>query len=580
MKKRLLYLIPIVIIGIFLGVVFSKNDVTKSNLSFLDIKLASYQDVQNGDNIVEGTDNVKFDAYFLVDKDNDGIADKIRGNCLEVGKLGKLTIDLNVTGDSLLKNIRLNFNKSNIDVGYNSSYVSSINLDDIESGTNKSIKVSLREFLSSDITSYSGVNKVTLTGTLVENGVEKAITKEVEFVVDWFRTSLSSFINSDYTTEVKTENDLIKVIYNFTATANSTALLKSINLDIDVPALNNIKPSKVTASATNINYNYNSDINKLTISRVAVLSDTKITNNAYDYVNDGKAINNFKVILEYPAEAGLVDGSLPLKVNVNHEQYNNPSPDFQDIITSNKYSRVLIATSKSDDVITSINEGGPVPYLIGVDGSINASSTIRKPVYDNLKRIGDSTYNYYLTSRIYYTLGKINKAVIYDDSFDMFNGRYSTKDIIVYNSITFTNTYITSILGENGYIKIINAENGKLITILTKDNWYDTYYFEEDVRKIKIETSEVVGIQPRYCKSNSECDVRYTEFLNMNIEKRINNHELALKYSAEEFDSFSYISSGMRIRLEGEHATTHNSDSKYLSIKNINHLDHLMLVFY
>ena len=152
MKKKLLFLIPIVFLIAFLIMVFNNKTIKVED--FKTKKLTSYVDVLEDDKNIEGTDNVKFDAYFLVDKNNDGIADKIRGNSLKIGNTSKLNIDLNVTGDTILKNARIDFINSNVDIGYKSSYgVYSIPLESIDGGTNKNFKVTLRSNLSNDIKS-------------------------------------------------------------------------------------------------------------------------------------------------------------------------------------------------------------------------------------------------------------------------------------------------------------------------------------------------------------------------------------------------------------------------------------------
>ena len=53
------------------------------------LRAMTYEQFEDGDEKVEGTDNVEFSAFFLRDVDGDGYADKLKGTCKEIGKHGK-----------------------------------------------------------------------------------------------------------------------------------------------------------------------------------------------------------------------------------------------------------------------------------------------------------------------------------------------------------------------------------------------------------------------------------------------------------------------------------------------------------
>ena len=575
MKKRLLYLIPLIIIGIFLGLIFNKENITKSQLSYLDIKLASYPDVQNGENAIEGTDNVKFDAYFLVDKDNDGIADKIRGNYLEIGKNGKLTIELTVTNEASLNNIVLSFNNKNIITSYMNSNISEISLGNLESGTNKTIKVTLKDNIANDISSYNALNKVTLYANVLENEQEINITKEVEFTMDWYKTNLTSEIK-DEGSSVTLDNDKVVVAYSLKTLSKNARMMKSVNLSMSVPSLNGVKPNSVKVNGTNINYNYDESQNILTVYRNATLRETTITNSAYDYIDDdGYAINSFTIILEYPVEAGLIDSTIPLNVTTYHELYNNPESESGNILTSNPVSKVLCATLKSDEIITSIDEGGPIPYLISAYTEYykNNTSIDKTPVlkiYNNESSVNYTDYSAKLSTNLYYTLGKVNKIIIKDTDYDSFNDSYSMMNVSKYKSIRFDNP--SNVLSEGGYIKLYDADTNEIIHVFTKDDWNDTYIFDTDVRKITIETSSIEGINPKYCKTKSECEREYSTVLTTYITKTIDNELVTNIYTQNEVNSFSYIKTSVSTNLEAENQGTHNQERDYVGVLKFDYI--------
>ena len=49
------------------------------------LRAMTYDRFNDGDEKVEGTDNVEFSAFFLRDIDGDGYGDKIKGTCKEIG---------------------------------------------------------------------------------------------------------------------------------------------------------------------------------------------------------------------------------------------------------------------------------------------------------------------------------------------------------------------------------------------------------------------------------------------------------------------------------------------------------------
>ena len=84
-KSTIVGITIFVVISIILGVlaVLTGNEVTsKKKLKVLDPELAramTYEEFQEGDENIEGTDNVKFSAFFLRDLDGDGYAESIKG---------------------------------------------------------------------------------------------------------------------------------------------------------------------------------------------------------------------------------------------------------------------------------------------------------------------------------------------------------------------------------------------------------------------------------------------------------------------------------------------------------------------
>ena len=119
-KKSLLIAggIAIVLVAIIIAIaiVSSKGEGTKKKNFTPDSELAramTYDQFSDEDSNVDGTDYVKFGAFFLRDINNDGYAEKIKGTCKQVGKEDTLYMELNVLTNGYLENGVITINSDN-----------------------------------------------------------------------------------------------------------------------------------------------------------------------------------------------------------------------------------------------------------------------------------------------------------------------------------------------------------------------------------------------------------------------------------------------------------------------------------
>ena len=230
-----------------------------------------YPEVVEGDEAVEGTDYVKFDAFFLRDIDFDGYAESIRGTSKEIGSEDTLYMELNVQTQGYLKDAKITINGENFYLqtalpkddelkdNYVGNNIKEIAFNTINNGTQKLITGIVRsgdysydsrkaEAIGNNINNYSKVNSVTLTGTYVGETGEVAIRKTVDFTVDWYGTTEARI----YTTK-QTYDDIVNRIdetsktlkLNFTVNTEEVKeqlLLKKNHVEIQIPDLNGFKP--------------------------------------------------------------------------------------------------------------------------------------------------------------------------------------------------------------------------------------------------------------------------------------------------------------------------------------------------
>ena len=106
----------IVILLIIAMIILAMNQASNMQNHQISPELAkamTYDQVEEGDEVVEGTDNVKFDAFFLRDINQDGYAESIRGTSKEIGKEDTLYMELNVQTAGYLKDAKITVNGQN-----------------------------------------------------------------------------------------------------------------------------------------------------------------------------------------------------------------------------------------------------------------------------------------------------------------------------------------------------------------------------------------------------------------------------------------------------------------------------------
>ena len=264
----------IAVLAIFAVLPFAVKKGTNS-LTARQRRLMQYDQVQDGEEAIDGTDYVTFDAFFLEDLDNDGNAEGIRGNAIDIAKSKKLWLELKVNGEVTLKNGEITFENSNVNVGGNitkstvfkknisSKKITSIPLNDnIGNGVSSLIPLTVEANLTNNLNSYSGTNKVIFTGTVVDGeNHETQIRKEVNYIADWYGTNVKSTIRDDYQTSYisvsPNSNETAKIIYNVKVNATTNMLLKSTNYEGVVGQLNGYDPINVTVEGYNITSSYN-----------------------------------------------------------------------------------------------------------------------------------------------------------------------------------------------------------------------------------------------------------------------------------------------------------------------------------
>ena len=580
-------IILLLLIAIASSFIFKEENFTKKQkVNSAELARAmTYAQVQEGDNAVEGTDNVKFDAFFLRDLDADGYAESLRGTCKEIGTSDTLYMELNVQTEGYLKDAKITIDGKNfylqttlpkdqeLKQNYIGNNIKEIEFNNLSNGTQKLLTGVVRSgdytytsgkisAIGNNTNNYSKVNSVTLTGTYVdESGNETPVTKQVDFNIDWYgKTSTRIYTtnqNGNISNAVNEEEGIVNL--GFTVYTEETAnalMLKKNHVEGTIPQLNGFDPIEVTYTGTNATFSYDNETRIFTVEREALVEDDgKITTSL-------SRTNSYGIRVIYPLEAyqslGTEAVQLRVPVSTYYEGYNNPNTEFTNPYKSNvARSTILVYYSiPNNDKSTSFEiKVGKYVYEPSYRYVVSKQKPLRIYNGESEKEEND-TYTVMWKGFVgtnSSTAGMImQEETGVTDVFIKTNSENESADDVVQNvGIYFSGA--GQMLGDEGWIKVYNNETDELIETFTKDNWdkytsSNPYKYALPVKHIRIETSEIVK--------------KEVNFYTYNI-KEIDDEKITTKYEREQFDELQYIKSTLTGSIVGDGTATTRHTANY-----------------
>ncbi|MGN1297226.1 MAG: SpaA isopeptide-forming pilin-related protein [Clostridia bacterium] len=504
-KKVLIGLIAIILLIVMATIsIFAKRN-TKSTLSegeLAELAVAqTYDKVQEGDNDTQSS-YVKFDAFVLKDLDGDGVAEKIRGTCKAIGEQDTLYMELSVNSEGTLKNPVIMINGKNFNLAtslvadnvikenYISNDAKSISLNDIKDGTitllqgeivsgNYAYATSKASAIQNgNVNNYSiKDNTITLKGTYVDNnGEETEIVKTVNLAVDWHGKVGTSISGRYQKSNLYAGNSAIKFQVK-TSETKKELMLSGLYVKGTIPQLNGYDPTEVTVDGGE----YNKETREFYIEKSSeLLPDGRIANE----INDEHV---FEVKVEYPREAiesvgENADFTLNVPVTACYKAYNNLNVCEEGIITSKEESAEITVVCSYPST-----QKGEYVYTTSMDKRSLSQRNVLN-VYDNAENaINDSYEVSWQVVRVEETEG--DSVIVKQNRLDQI-GSLQT-DAIKNKGIYFSGD-ITALLGEEGTLKLYNDETNELIKEFTKNDWNTKYYYADEVKFIRIETSNTI----------------------------------------------------------------------------------------
>ena len=594
-KKFLIGLAALVValVAIIVAVLMAggKEKVRKDS-KVLDPELAramTYDQFEDGDENVDGTDNVKFSAFFLRDVDGDGYAEKLKGTCKEIGKEDTLYMEVNVQTDGILKNGKIEVDGKNFylvtsvpkDNELKDNYISVntkvMEFADLNNGTQKLLTGVIRSgnysfssgkanAIGSNINNLSrDDNKVVFTGTYVDaDNNEIEIRKEVDLTTDWYGSTSASLYASEATHyDIESRKDEANGIVVFDVDIRAYELNRVLNISENyvegvVPQLNGFDPVSVTCGSSVGSFEYDEASRKFSLSRVAKVDDEG------DIVSSVSADNYYRITIKYPIEAYSTMDTKEVAVEIPVMTYftgcNNPNSEFVNPYKSNEARKTLVWYFRGPQETKG-------DYSVRV-GQIMTSPNYRyvvskkKPlrVYNGLS---DTESNDFYTVKWNVSKGSEDSTagVVMKETenggeqvSDLFvktdAGKVSMEDSSSVVGVGFVNA--DRFLKADGWIKVYDDETGDLLVTFTKADWGryvegSTYQFELPVKHVRVETSE------------TEISQNFTVVL----QKEIDDDFVTANFAREQFDELQNVRSHLCVYIGDEFFGKTSFDAVY-----------------
>ena len=397
------------------------------------------------------------------------------------------------------------------------------------------IKYDMEEYVNES--KMNNTTKVILSGTYVDdNGKENDISKEVELNLAW-KDNRAVKVESQVSKYIQFGNGgviLQSVVKVDSTNENKNSLpVKSTELNIDVPTLNNVKPSEVTVVANstagtngegvgetqfnNDNWEYNADESKLSVKVENSKKLVEINNDEYLKLEGEEP----KKEERYYSVAGIDEFLIT---------YTFQNVDILDEmeVASKVEAKVTtfsgVSSENMENVATAENDGKAI--LTGQTGNIvsynveNETKEVSK-VYAYLS----NETNYDSKTAINISYKDIVEEIILQDTnnyyLDKANNKVETDDIY-YKQVSVNKDNFNEILGEDGKIEILDVDGNSLATInkdlQADDNGNYVINFQNKVSKITLKLSAPINegnLIVSNKKAVSNISISKSEYANM-----------------------------------------------------------------
>lgn len=509
---------------ILLGVYASKTYATSDNLE------------RQG--TATNNENVEFDAYFVnsqkasvhsIKQDINAQDTKMYVSVkVKKGYLKDAKIQIFGEQENKLANFKiLNSNESlemvqNIDTNNNIISLKQINKD---TSTVLQIPITANKDNKFDLSNFSKNNGIKLIGSYIsDEGKTVNIQKTIKARVEWngvANVTIEQAVQRLIPFAVNNNKGIVLQTVVKTGIENNNLPIEQTNVNVTVPVINGIKPTKVNVTANNTlatngkdglkfgseNYKYNEETGMLNIT---------VQNDVQDNIVSWEKNCKDEYVITYVYPELTIEGGIQTTqtVNAKIKVYNNTVAEVEGTITGKIETAERIGEIVTGKV-TTLNENLSKGYLY--------TKSQRETEY-KIETIVDIGYS-----------ELVDKLVVENgiDNFVNENGEMGPTSIsnvnyAYYKTTTINKDNFDKILGTEGYVKILDQDGATLATFnkdaQTDENGNYTYSYVAETSKVTIETSKPI--------TEGTLKIAHTKALKGNTD-----------YSKEQIESFKVLKS-------------------------------------
>ena len=428
--------------------------------------------------------NIEFDAYFMDEGDVKHSKDINMTSNNE-----SIYLSLKVT-DGYFVSGRIKVQESNFNLVKGEQELTSIQNIDVETNTitlnqiNKNesvvleIPIKMNTDSSFDLENLDKISNIILEGTYVDNkGEEIEVSKTINVNAKMkasaeIESNLEAEVTKNVVYESNGENGVVLQIEIKSEIVDSVMPIKSSKIEIDIPEINGNEPERVTL------------VTRGTKATNAGEERTVIENTDYTYEN-GKIV---LIINNEQDENGIISWEKNVQDEIvltcvyeNETETPSVELNLSSVITLYDSNDTEINETKTCSVDTTIGE------IITYELETNKEELAKGYMLVEGSKDTEFIENWQVNIGNRDLIDSINieaNETYYDET----NTTY-TADIL-YKRTRISEENLLSILGNDGYIRILNQE-GEEITRLDKNNL--EYIYSTDITKIKVETSEPIS---------------------------------------------------------------------------------------
>ena len=514
-----------------------------ANISTLGIHLGEViasDVVLNGQDSKTNNKNIEFDVAFV--EENTTTHDAIK----KIGEENKIVAKVSVKNAGYLKDARIDFEQSNFTI---SDQITSEKVTKIENNgvvlnqinANEEIAIefpfSLEHNEIVNLSEFNKTSKAKFTARYVDgNGSEHEIKKDISLGLKWtadVENEISSEVTKYIPYDVNGQKGLIVQMILKESIKDNVLPLKESNIEILMPEINSQKPSdvKLNTENSNVDYNYDEETNKLTVTTRNIADE----DNNINWLTDSK--REYEITCIYKEEA-ITEGEV--KINANAKS---------DLIVYS-YDEKQIEKDYQEEIVLKDKIGEIVDFKVETDEMLSKGY-----MYSNfdIENKNETLYNQNVEINI--SMPELVDRITLKLDNDTFTGeKVKVKANSYYKTLKISKSEILKFFGEEGQIDIYSGDKviaNVLEIIKTKEE-------DKSEEAEKAEDNEIISVELNADDITVVTTKPIVEGkLKLEFEKAIKKES---NFTKKDIGKFAFVESNLNVKIENQDYTIMQKD--------------------